>query len=60
MKDWIQERHPEDRLLSYDALRELVRAAWDAVPEGYLDGLIDSMQARCPAVINAEGGHTKY
>ena len=60
MKDWIQERYPEDHQLSYDALREVVRAAWEAVPESFLSGLIESMQARCQAVIEAEGGHTKY
>ena len=60
MKDWIQERYPEDHQLSYDALREVVRAAWEAVPESFLSGLIESMQARCQAVIDAEGGHTKY
>lgn len=59
MKDWIQERYPDDHKLSYDALREVVRAAWDAVPERFLKGLIESMQARCQAVIDAEGGHTK-
>ncbi|CBF89682.1 uncharacterized protein ANIA_10066 [Aspergillus nidulans FGSC A4] len=60
MKDWIQERYPDDRQLSYDALREIVRASWDAVPTDFLKGLIGSMQARCQAVIEAEGGHTKY
>jgi transposase len=60
MKDWIQERYLDDYKLSYDALREVVRAAWDAVPERFLKGLIESMQARCQAVIDAEGGHTKY
>jgi hypothetical protein len=60
MKDWIQERYPDDYQLSYDALREIVRAAWDAIPEGFLRDLIETMPARCQAVINAEGGHTKY
>jgi transposase len=60
MKDWIQESYPHDRQLSYDALREIVQALWDAVPTDFLKGLIRSMQARCQAVIEAEGGHTKY
>ena len=55
MKDWIQECYPED-----DALREVVRAAWEAVPESFLGDLIESMQARFQAGIEAEGGHTKY
>jgi hypothetical protein len=60
MKDWIQEKYPDNHQLSYDALREVVQAAWDAVPEDFLRDLVESMQARCQAVINAEGGHTKY
>ena len=60
MKDWIQEQYPNDEQLSYDRLREVVRASWDALPEQYLKDLIESMQARCEAVIAAGGGHTKY
>jgi hypothetical protein len=60
MKDWIQERYPDDHKLSYDALWEVVWAAWDAVPERFLKGLIESMQGRCQAVIDAEGGYMKY
>lgn len=60
IKDWIQEQYPNDEQLSYDQLREVVRASWDALPEQFLKDLIDSMQARCEAVIAAEGGHTKY
>ncbi|EED12610.1 transposable element tc3 transposase, putative [Talaromyces stipitatus ATCC 10500] len=60
MKDWIQEQYPDDEQLSYDRLREVVRAAWDALPEQFLKELIDSMHARCQAVIDARGGHTKY
>jgi transposase len=47
MKDWIGERINEDYQLSYDRLREVVRAAWDAVPEDFLNDLIESMPARC-------------
>ena len=60
MKDWIQEQYPDDEQLSYDRLREVVRAAWDALPEQFLKELIDSMQCRCQAVVDAQGGHTKY
>ena len=41
-------------------LQEVVRAAWEAVPESFLNNLIESIQARFQAVIEAEGGHTKY
>lgn len=62
MKDWIGDRYlaAYDRKLSYDQLREAVRAAWDAIPPSFLDKQIDLMQARCQAVINAQGGHTPY
>jgi ketohexokinase/beta-glucosidase len=60
MKDWIGDRYlaAYDRKLSYDQLREAVRAAWDAMPPSFLDKQIDLMQARCQAVIDAQGGHT--
>lgn len=62
MKDWIGERYLRafDRILSYDQLREVVRAAWDAIPESFLSQQIDLMQARCQAVIQAKGSHTPY
>ena len=59
MKDWIQE-HFDDELRSYDALREAIIAAWNAVPESYLTELLESMPKRCQAVIDAEGRHTQY
>ncbi|EED13523.1 transposable element tc1 transposase, putative [Talaromyces stipitatus ATCC 10500] len=55
MKDWIQGQYPEEETLSYDQLREVVRASWDVLPEQFLKDLIDSMQARCQAVIDAAG-----
>lgn len=60
MKDWIQDKYPEDKELSYDQLRQSVRASWDAIPEGFFEDLIQSVQARCQAVIEAGGGHTPY
>ena len=62
IKDWIGDRYLKDydRKLSYDQLREAVRAAWDAIPSSFLDQQIDLMQKRCQAVIDAQGGHTPY
>ena len=59
MKDWIQE-HYDDNLHGYDQLREAVTAAWNAVPEDYLNELLEQMPARCQAVIDANGMHTRY
>jgi hypothetical protein len=51
MKDWIYKHYPEK--LSYDVLRRAVREAWDAILPEELEALVDSMTARCQAVINA-------
>jgi DDE superfamily endonuclease len=59
MKDWIQD-HYDDNLRGYDQLREAITAAWNAVPESYLLELLESMPARCQAVIDANGMHTRY
>jgi hypothetical protein len=55
MKDWIYKHYPEK--LSYDVLRRAVREAWDAIPPEELEALVDSMTARCQAVIDANGLH---
>ncbi len=58
MKDWLAEHYPEK--MNKDQLRRALLAAWKAVPDAYLDSLIDSMPRRCQAVINANGRFTKY
>jgi hypothetical protein len=59
MKDWIQERY-DDNLRGYDELRTAIIEAWNTVPESYLLELLKSMPARCQAVIDADGKHTRY
>jgi hypothetical protein len=59
MKDWIQEYYDDD-LHSYDALRAAINAAWEAVEEDFLLQLLETMPARCQAVIEAHGLHTRY
>lgn len=54
MKNWIQERHEEERL-SYDRLREAVKAAWNAIPQTRLVELMGSINAICQAIIDANG-----
>jgi hypothetical protein len=46
--------------LSYDQLREAVKAAWEAIPIEELEELVETMHDRCEAVIKAEGRHTPY
>jgi hypothetical protein len=59
MKDWIQE-HDGDNLRTYNGLRAAILAAWEAVDAAYLLELLQSMPARCQAVINANRMHTRY
>jgi hypothetical protein len=63
MKAWIQRKlRSEGKKLpdNYNQLRQLVRDSWDAVGEDGLAKLIESMPARCQAVIDARGYYTKY
>jgi DDE superfamily endonuclease len=59
MKQWIQDRY-DDSLVDSQPIRGALQEAWDVLPETYLQELLDSMPARCQAVINAEGRHTQY
>lgn len=58
VKEWIGQRCLifRDRKLFYDRLRRAVKAAWEALPTSFLEKQIDLMQARCQAVIDAQGG----
>jgi hypothetical protein len=59
MKDYIQEKYPEVHR-SYPRLKEAVAEAWNAVTDEQVRELIRTMPQRCQAVIDAQGGHTKY
>jgi crotonobetainyl-CoA:carnitine CoA-transferase CaiB-like acyl-CoA transferase len=59
MKDWMKDRY-DDTLLRWDELREAVEAAWDTLPATYLAEELSKMPARCQAVIDANGMHTRY
>jgi len=41
-------------------LKSFVEEAWRELTESYLQELIEQMPARCKAVIQANGMHTKY
>lgn len=63
MKDYIEACYPDlpnGRQRTYDQLRQIVREAWDSTTEQDLRELVDSMRDRCQAVIDADGGYTKY
>ena len=64
MKNWIQERYWEvhyrvDRI-PLPELKRIIWEAWEAVPDSYIQSLYDSWWRRCQAVIDANGGPTKY
>lgn len=59
MKNWIQDRY-DDGLTASGDIYQAVQSAWDAVPEQFLRDLVDSMPARCRAVIDADDRHTRY
>jgi len=60
MKDYIEDKWGLEEKPSTDKLRRYVKEAWEALPESYLKELLASMPARCQAVIEANGMHTKY
>ena len=58
VKDYLEKIFPEK--MSGEQLRAALHEAWKSITQECLDRLIDSMQARCQAVIDANGGHTEY
>jgi transposase len=64
MKNWIQNHYWEARYnissVPLDHLRQIIWDAWQAVPDDYIEALLNSWWARCQAVIDACGGPTKY
>jgi hypothetical protein len=58
MKNYLQDNYPEN--MSYDRLREAVKDTWEKVRQFEFQELIESMLARCQAVIDVEGLFTKY
>jgi transposase len=58
-KDWIDVLDPEIHR-NYQRLRHTVSAAWDRVSDEEVKAQVRTMHARCQAVIDAQGGYTKY
>jgi len=58
MKNYIQDNYSET--LNYSNLRIAVKDAWEKVGEDEFKALIESMPARCQAVIDANRLFTKY
>jgi len=60
IKNWIADNYVMEDLKDYKVLRKALTEAWNSITEAQLDHLIDSMHARCEAVIAANGMQTKY
>ena len=60
MKDYIQDKWGVDEAPTPVRLRRYVQEAWEQLPDSYLAELLASMQARCQAVIDANGMHTRF
>ena len=58
MKNYLQDNFPEQ--MSYERLRAAVKEAWEAIGQDELRELVESMPARCQAVIDANGLFMKY
>ena len=60
IKNWITYHYIMEDLKNPKTLRKALNEAWAAIERNQLDYLVDSMPARCEAVITANGGPTKY
>ena len=58
MKNYLQDNFPET--MTYERLRIVVKRACDSIGQEEFKELIESMPARCQAVIEANGLFTKY
>ena len=48
------------RATSIAGLKRIAKKVWDNITPEYLQSLYESMPRRMQAVVNAQGGHTKY
>ena len=64
MKNYIQERYWQSGYnvakIPLPQLKVVIWEAWNAVPDSFIEKLFDSWWRRCQAVIDAQGGPTKY
>ena len=62
LKDIMQHHFPElnGQRLPESRLHAIVQASWDLITGEHLTPLFKSMHSRCQAVLDANGGHTRY
>ncbi len=44
----------------YTAIEEALKEAWAMIPVSFFEELVESMEKRVQACIDADGWHTKY
>jgi hypothetical protein len=60
IKNYLEDKYGMDEKPTYPRLRRYVKEAWEALPENFLVTLFNFIPARCEAVIEANGIHTRY
>jgi RNA processing factor Prp31 len=65
MKEWIVLHYPELSKIgksqaAYDELARVIKEAWNALDQKYIDSLIEGMPKRVKTLSEAKGWHTKY
>jgi hypothetical protein len=60
MKDWIEGVYGDVERFNLAELRDYVAQAWDHVTSEQREELLNTMQARCQAVIDVNGLYTKF
>ena len=56
----VNRRINREGVRNKDQLFEQIQKAWAAIPQSFIDHLIESMPRRCKAVIDNKGFATKY
>ena len=59
---WSQMKHLQrhERATSIAGLKRIAQKVWNNITLAYLQSLYESMPRRMQAVVDAQGGHTKY
>ena len=59
---WSQMKHIQtgECATSEAGLKKVARRVWRGITRDYLEKLYESMPCRMQAVVDAQGGHTKY
>jgi hypothetical protein len=64
MKNWIQQHYRgavyDASKLSLAQLRQIILEAWNGVLDSFIESLYNSWWEMCQAVIDANGGPTRY